>query len=155
MNKPIHPLIASDGGNVAYEDDAYGWAIEQAAHLRAGHIDRLDLINLAEEIEDVAKSERRAAESALRILMMHVLKWQMQSDRRTRSWSLSILAQRIAYDRQLEDNPSLAPLADDMRAKAFKRSRIEAAQEMDVPLRSIPLEPPSWPTILDEPFEVD
>lgn len=155
MNQPLHPPPAGDLLSPAYDADGYGWAQAQARLLRERRWDLLDLDNIIEEIESVGKSEQDAATSALRILMMHILKWQMQPERRGRSWALSIANQRIAYAQRMRKNPGLKPFVDEMRADAFRRSRIEAAQEMDVPLRTIPTEPPSWETILDEAFDVD
>lgn len=155
MNKPIHPPSFGDPLAPDYDADGYGWAMAQAQLLRERRWDLVDLENVIEEIESVGRSEQSKAESALRILMMHILKWQVQPDRRGRSWALSIAGQRLRYEQKMEKNPGLKPLVDDMRATAFKRSRIEAAQEMDVPLRSIPTDPPSWDVILNEPFDVD
>lgn len=155
MNKPVHPVVSPEGGSPAYEADAYGWALAQAAFIRSGRLDQIDWTNVAEEIEDVAKIERRAAESALRLIMMHILKWQMQPERQSRSWAGSIATQRAAYDQALAENPSLRSHVDAMRSSAYRRSRIEAAAEMDMPIRLIGEQPLDWATILDAPFEVD
>lgn len=40
----------------AYADDIYGWAMEQAAALRAGDLSALDREHLAEEIESLGRS---------------------------------------------------------------------------------------------------
>jgi hypothetical protein len=45
-------------GNL-YEDDVIAWAEQQAALLRRGAWSQLDIDNIAEEIEDVDKSEKR------------------------------------------------------------------------------------------------
>src|SRR6266540_2033959 len=43
-----------------YDTDFYQWTQEQAARLREGALSDLDVINLAEEIESLGKSDRRA-----------------------------------------------------------------------------------------------
>ena len=43
---------------VRYEDDVVAWAAEQAKLLREGQLEQLDIEHLAEEIEDVGKSEQ-------------------------------------------------------------------------------------------------
>ena len=154
MNKPAHP-VASAELSPDYWLDGYGWANAQAQLLRERRWDLIDLENIIEEIESVGRSEEDAAESALRVLMMHILKWQLQPERRGRSWALSIANQRIRYAQRMKKNPSLKSKLEDMREEAFRRSRIEAAQEMDVPLKTIPTDPPGWDLILDQPFEVD
>ena len=57
-----------------YDEDFYTWTQEQAALLREGAVHELDLTNLAEEIESLGKSDRRALGSHLRNLVLHLLK---------------------------------------------------------------------------------
>lgn len=40
-----------------YEQDFYGWTQEQAALLRAGRLNDLDIENLIEEVETMGRSE--------------------------------------------------------------------------------------------------
>jgi hypothetical protein len=58
-----------------YWGDFYSWLMEQASHLRAGRWEALDRENLAEEIESLGREQFNKLESALRVLMMHMLKW--------------------------------------------------------------------------------
>ena len=97
----------------AYEKDIVAWANEQAGFIRAGRFDLLDLENIAEEIEDVGKSEKRELASRMAVLLSHLLKWQFQSGRRGASWQRTIKEQRkeIIYD--LKETPSLKPLLND------------------------------------------
>jgi ribosomal protein L29 len=100
-------------GTIAYEQDLVAWANEQARLLRAGRFDQLDLEHLAEEIEDVGKSEQRELANRMAILLAHLLKWQMQPERRGSSWTITIRNQRRAIARALEETPSLkGKLAD-------------------------------------------
>lgn len=68
-----------------YEDDIHAWAKEQAELLRASQLDRIDARNLAEEIADVGEREYDKLESALCVLLTHMLKWDYQPERRSRS----------------------------------------------------------------------
>lgn len=97
----------------AYDYDLVGWANEQARLLRAGRFDLLDLEHLAEEIEDVGKSERREIVSRMAVLLAHLLKWQFQPERRGNSWRRTILAQRKELLAELKRTPSLRNLLDD------------------------------------------
>lgn len=47
-----------------YDHDVVAWAKEQAALLRAGRFSVLDVEHIAEEIEDVGKSEQRSWRAA-------------------------------------------------------------------------------------------
>ena len=75
---------------VSYETDVIAWANRQAALLRAGRFSELDIANIAEEIEDVGKSEERELASRMAVLLMHLLKWQYQPERQSRSWLRTI-----------------------------------------------------------------
>lgn len=90
-----------------YEDDVLAWSNEQARLLRAGRFDLLDIAHLAEEIEDVGKSEQRELASRMAVLLAHLLKWAYQPERRGSSWQRTIRAQRHAIALRLKRTPSL------------------------------------------------
>jgi hypothetical protein len=90
-----------------YEQDIIAWANQQAEALRAGRFDALDLRHLADEIEDVGKSEQRELISRLGILIGHLLKWACQPERHGASWASTIRTQRAALARRLRLTPSL------------------------------------------------
>ena len=96
--------------NTAYKTDVVAWANEQAAFIRAGRFDLLDLENIAEEIESVGKSEKRELASRMSLLLAHLLKWQYQPVRRGSSWERTIRIQRKEVIYELADTPSLKPL---------------------------------------------
>jgi hypothetical protein len=85
-----------------YERDFYSWLMEQARHLREGRFEALDRDNLAEEIESSGREQFNKLVSALRMLMVHILKWDHQPSLRSRSWVLSIQEQRL----EIADVPS-------------------------------------------------
>ena len=86
-----------------YQRDYYGWALEQAAHLRAGRFAALDLENLAEEIEDLAKAEARELRSRYATLVTHLLKWEIQPQRRSHSWVATIVRERDSISDHLDE----------------------------------------------------
>jgi hypothetical protein len=91
----------------AYEQDVVAWAKEQAALLRSGNLSALDIEHIAEEIEDVGKSEQRELASRMAVLLAHLLKWQFQPSRRAMSWQRTIKEQRERIDLALLRTPSL------------------------------------------------
>ncbi|WP_310463634.1 DUF29 domain-containing protein [Sphaerotilus sp.] len=96
-----------------YEKDVVAWAMEQAALLRAGKLSAIDIEHIAEEIEDVGKSEKRELASRMSVLLAHLLKWQHQPERRGSSWTRTIKAQRSSIAVALKQTPSLkASLSD-------------------------------------------
>src|SRR5437588_1812628 len=98
-------LAPTDEAPVAdYGRDFYSWLMEQAGHLRAGRCSVLDRENLAEEIESLGREQFNKLESALRVLLLHMLKWDHQPDRRGRSWWATISEQRLRIEDVLADN---------------------------------------------------
>lgn len=90
-----------------YESDVVAWANEQARLIRAGRFDQLDIEHIAEEIEDVGKSEQRELSNRMSVLLAHLLQWQYQPERRGASWGRAIKEQRRRVLRRLEQTPSL------------------------------------------------
>src|SRR5260364_115065 len=79
-----------------YEQCIVAWANEQAEFIRSGQLDLLDRAHIADEIEDVGKSERRELANRMAVLLAHLLKWQFQPGRRGASWQRTIKEQRRA-----------------------------------------------------------
>ena len=92
-----------------YEADVIAWAKQQVRLLRAGQFSRLDVEHIIEEIEDVAKSERREFQSRMAVLLAHLLKWQYQPEYRGNSWRRMISGQRERIVLSLKKTPSLKP----------------------------------------------
>ena len=90
---------------INYDQDFYGWTQEQAGLLRAGCLHELDIANLIEEVEAMGRSEKRDLENRLVELLLHLLKWKYQVNRRCRSWQLTIKTRRIDFLKVLRDNP--------------------------------------------------
>jgi len=112
-----------------YERDFYSWLMEQARFLREGRFDALDCDNLAEEIESLGREQFNKLVSALRVLILHMLKWDHQPERRSRSWMLSIKTQRRQLGYVLSDNPGLKPRLQEAIGRAYGDARIDAAHE--------------------------
>jgi len=97
-----------------YEKDIVAWATEQAYLLRSGQLSAIDIEHIAEEIEDVGKSEQRELASRMAILLSHLLKWQYQPERQSSSWQRTIKEQRKAINRRLKKTPSLKVSVNDL-----------------------------------------
>jgi len=146
---PNEPLRAE------YERDLYSWSREQARLLREGQWKLVDRDNVAEEIESLGRTEFNRLESALRVLMLHMLKWDHQPAHRSRSWALSIDAQRVEIEDVLGDNPGLKPRIDEAIARGYRKARIEAAKETGLDKADFPAECPySWDHIVSREFSL-
>jgi hypothetical protein len=86
----------------------------------------------------MGKSERRAIERYLKVLIVHLLKWQHQPERRGASWELSITNARDAIARRLQDSPSLRPKLPEMIAERYPNARQHTALETGIPLVELP-----------------
>ena len=140
-------------GRTRHEDDLYTWVEEQVALLRAGRLDALDAENVAEELADVGRSEYAKLESALTVLLAHILKWDYQPERRSRSWDNTIEAQRQSYHHVIADNPGLKSRRAQALVRAYARARLDASTETNLPRSTFPGACPyDWPDLLDRPF---
>ena len=120
---------------VSIDKDFYAWLLEQGQAVREHRLDAIDWENLAEEIEGMARSEKRALTSHLRVMLIHLLKWAYQTERRERyvsSWQASILNSRAEIEDALEESPSLGSEQNltAFMQKAYRRARETAAAEM-------------------------
>jgi hypothetical protein len=123
-------------------DDLYSWAVRQAELLRAGRLTEIDPVAIAEEIDDVGEEQYHRLESALRVVMLHLLKWDHQPSMRSRSWTLTVRQQRRCAERQLRKNPGLKSRLDEALEAAYEDARLEASAETDLPLRAFPMRRP-------------
>jgi hypothetical protein len=138
---------------VAKEADLYSWAVRQAELLRAGRLAEIDAAAIAEEIDDVGEEQYDKLESALRLLMHHLLKWDYQPAARSRSWTITIREQRRRAQRRLRKNPDLkSQLAEALEA-AYEDARDEAAVETGLPTCSFPASRPfDYGEIMERPI---
>jgi hypothetical protein len=114
-----------------YDDDVVAWAEQQASLLRAGRWSELDIDNIAEEIEDVGKSEKRELQSRLALLIAHLLKWAYQHDMRGHSWVYTIREQRAAIRQDLIKGLGLKPLLTDIAwvRQTYRYAKIKAYED--------------------------
>ena len=129
-----------------YQSDEYAWLLQQAAALRAQRLTTLDTANLAEFLEDMARSEVREVKARLRILFLHLLKFRCQPERATPSWAVSIFNAQDEL-RDMFDSVSLRREGEKALSSAWQRARRDAAAETELPLSAFPAENP-W--TLDE-----
>ena len=121
-----------------YEHDFYTWALRQAELVRARRLGELDLENVAEELELLGKEQAHKLELAYRVLLLHLLKWAYQPQKRSRSWRGTIVRERTNVERVLEDNPGLKPQRARHFATAYRGARKEAAAETGLPIATFP-----------------
>jgi len=136
-----------------YEVDFYAWANEQAALLRAGRLGTADIDNIAEELESMGRSQKNELISRLTVLLTHLLKWQFQPTRKSRSWTSTVIIQRVEIARYLRGNPSLKTGLEEAVEDAYDGAIKIAAGETRLPKSTFPVVCLwTWDQIMDEEF---
>jgi Domain of unknown function DUF29 len=130
-----------EAGAALYERDFYLWLARQAALLREGRLQELDIANLLEEIEDMGRSEKAAIENNLTVLLTHLLKYRFQPDQRSSSWRGSIVEHRRRLRKLIRESPSLQPYAHEIYAECYADSCEQAAAETALPPQTFSAEP--------------
>ena len=121
-----------------YDADFYQWTQQQAALLRQGQFSQLDTAHLVEEIEEMGNSNRFALESYLANVIMHLLKWQHQPERRGASWELTIVNGRHQIEKRLKSSPSLKPKLPEIIESEYSLARRNASGQTTLPLSTFP-----------------
>lgn len=136
-----------------YEKDFYAWAIHNAKLLREGKLSKIDIKNIAEEIESMGKSEKRELINRLAVLLAHLLKWHFQSERRTHSWKYTIKEQRLRLKDLLIESPSLKKSLKENLNHAYEHALIIAIGETNLSEKTFPKKCPfSLQQALDQDF---
>lgn len=122
-----------------YERDFHAWLLEQAAHARAGRTDALDLENIAEELEGLARSDRREIEHRMDALVLHLLKLARIADQQPRrGWINTVREQRRRIKRIVRDSPSLRSYPGQVLDSAYAAAVESLEGEPGLPPDALP-----------------
>lgn len=124
--------------NNLYDRDFYLWVEKTVKQLKEKEFKELDLANLIEEIEDMGKQAKHSLKSNLIIVLMHLLKYQYQPQKKTRSWLLSIYEHRRRINESLQDSPSLKNYYEEVFDQCYQNARKEASIETGLKLNIFP-----------------
>jgi hypothetical protein len=111
-----------------YEDDFFAWTQHQAAVLRSLAVadNRFDREHVAEEIEDLGRSERDAVRSQIRRIIEHLLKLAYSPAEPPRfDWMQTVLEARQTLSDKI--SPSLRRDAEQILDKLYADGRKRAA----------------------------
>lgn len=111
-----------------YDQDFVLWSKEQARALRdaarAGWNAPIDWTNVAEEIESLGKSDRRALTSHVGVVLEHLLKLQASpAEGPRKSWGDTVIRARGEIEKLLVDSPSLRREIGAMVSEELPRAR--------------------------------
>ena len=130
-----------------YEANFYQWTQDTASRLRSGEFTRIEVDALVEEVEDLGKREKSALQSRAAVLICHLLKWDYQPAKRSKSWEATIQLQRKRIDRLLRQSPSLQPFLCESLAEAYSEAVLLAVKQTGLDRETFP---ESCPYTLDK-----
>jgi len=150
---PIHPILLPEELAMLYQRDFSLWLEATAQLLKERRFTELDIENLLDEIESMGRSERSAVRNNLMVVLVHLLKWQYQPDKRSTSWHVSILEHRRRLEDDFQDSPSLRNYYIEVFTKCYRNACKQAAIETGLDLATFPAESPFTPEqVLDSDF---
>ena len=125
-----------------YEKDYFLWLRSQIEALRSRRLEAVDIDNLVEELEDLGRSEKKAVSSDLRVLLIHLLKWKYQSQKRTNSWQATIAEHRQRLEESFEVSPSLRRYYQECFAQSCQAACRGSSAQTGIPVDKFPGECP-------------
>lgn len=135
-----------------YDTDYCLWIQDTVEKLKHHNYDQVDWTNLIDEIEAMGRSERQSLESNLVVVLLHLLKWQYQPDRRSTSWRLSIEEHRRRIRRLLKNSPSLKRYLEEVFEECYEDAVKQANIETGI---SIEVFSNECPYLIDKVLEAD
>jgi hypothetical protein len=138
-----------------YDQDFHAWALSTAELIRQKQWHEVDWEAVIEELEGLANRDRLELLHRLEVLVMHLLKWVAQPERRRHghSWQSTIVEQRHRIEILLENSPSLRRQVEPLLAKGYLHAYKKALLQTRLAKDAFPTTCP-WKAaqILDEDF---
>ena len=138
-----------------YDRDYLKWIETTVEKLRLRDYSNIDWENMIEAIEDMGRTERRSLESNLVVVIMHLLKWQFQPDKRSGSWKGSIAEHRRRIRKSFQDSPSLQPYLERVFSECYSDVIEQASAETGFAIETFPLCVYTSAEVLDSNFWPD
>lgn len=135
-----------------YESDFHAWCLKQASLLKSEQpLSPIDTTYIAEEIEEMGNEKLFSLSSHLTSLIMHLLKWKFQENKRTESWLISIGNARDSIEWLLRKNPSLSSKLENEIIESYAMAVRKAARETKLSPEAFPkVNPFPYPEFLSE-----
>lgn len=144
----MNALISTD-----YDNDFLLWINSQVELLRAKKFEQLDLDNLIEELDAMARRDKRELASRIETVIVHLLKCKAQPGQFSSSWRGTLCEQRSRIRRLLKDMPSLENAINDDAADCYASALARAIVETSLPDSAFPASNPFTSTqLLDQHY---
>ena len=121
-----------------YNQDYYQWIQETVKLLEQRNFQELDLDNLIEEIQDLARNEKQIIETNLIVVLKLLLKWQYQPEQRSGEIKASIRRHRYQIRDDLKVSPSLKTYLSEIWLESYQEARLQAADETESAIATFP-----------------
>ncbi|MBD2137874.1 DUF29 domain-containing protein [Anabaena sp. FACHB-1237] len=123
-----------------YETDEHLWLLETIELLKQKRFDDLDLENLIEELESLAKRDQHKVKSLLEQIIRHLLLLQFlteETENNSHHWQSEILGFRYQLEDRLTTNLRnyLANEMDNIYSRALKYVQVKTKSQIDFPLQ--------------------
>ncbi len=125
-----------------YLADETAWLDAMGELISEGHLGELDYLHLKEYLEDMANRDRKEVKSRLKILIAHVLKWNVQKDKRSSSWRATVTTQRHELEDDFQASRTLRNHAEAILAETYAKASEWASDETGLPAQTFPAECP-------------
>jgi hypothetical protein len=135
-------MVTQINVKMLYEQDFNLWLEETVNLLKNRQLHQLDYDNLIEEIESMGKRDKHALEIDLEKILMHLLKWQYQKDKRTNSWRYTIIEHRDRLEVAFRDSPSLKRYFNEVLEKCYQKARKFVSEETGLDIKTFPVDLP-------------
>lgn len=138
-----------------YDQDYCLWLETTAKLLRERRLEDLDIDNLVEELEGLAKSDRRELRNRFTVLLEHLLKlayWEAERQSGARGWKNTIREQRRQIKLLVNDSPSLKPFLLEIFAECYADAREDTGEKTGLPIGNFPEQ---CPFTLEEALDLD
>ena len=130
----------------------YKTAIAVKDEIATGNLSEAS-IGIEELIQALSRSEKRALKSQLVRIMLHIIKWQSQPERRSLSWIASIKDAREEIADIQEETPSLSNnVIAELWDKAFVIANRDAQAEMRKKSNVTAL---SWQEVFEDEYDLN
>ncbi|HJU09745.1 MAG TPA: DUF29 domain-containing protein [Candidatus Binataceae bacterium] len=148
--------LRSDSLNF-YDEDYYAWVQDQVRALREHRTEEVDWENVAEELNDLGKSEKLSVENHLESLIEHLLKLaytrSIARERNSRLWHGTVRLARSKIRRRLAQSPSLRGKMHELFDAAYEDGRTRMLARTKLTEDPIPITSPwTLDQVLDDSF---
>jgi Domain of unknown function DUF29 len=138
----MNPTNAAQQLAQLYDTDFSQWIDKTVQLLEEQRFADIDLKNLIEEVESLGKRDKREILNRLIVLLLHLLKYAYQPDKRSNSWLSTINEQRQQIIFILADSPSLRNYLTDNFKTCYSKARSRASDETKLSMTTFPEECP-------------